>query len=337
MEKQKDTKAIDDLITQYLSEGLNEDEFREMKSRIDASEVHKKDFLRRREIWFSTVSANEARIYDIEKGYKKFLTRTSTKKKSSRVVYMRIARYAALVLLVISVAIGSYRIGSQQVKEQFGDISIEAPLGSKTKTYLPDGTLVWLNAGSKIRYSQGFGVENRKIFLSGEGYFDVIKNEKLSFDVITDEIQVNVLGTKFNFRNYSDDLEACISLLEGKVGLKSKFLTETKDQFLFPDQKIILNKKDGSFNISSVKASNTVEWTNGYLYFDEELLSDIVRELERSYFVKIDMSDEKLKDFRFYGIFKRSDLTIEEVMELLHSTGKLDYSITGKKIVLRAK
>ena len=80
------------------------------------------------------------------------------------------------------------------MKDTFADISVEAPLGSKTKLYLPDGTLVWLNAGSRMTYSQGFGVDNRKVELEGEGYFEVKRNEKVPFFVKTKDLQLQVLG-----------------------------------------------------------------------------------------------------------------------------------------------
>lgn len=110
---------------------------------------------------------------------------------------------------------------------------MEAPLGSRTKLTLPDGTLVWLNAGSRITYSQGFGVGNRKIELIGEGYFEVKRNEEVPFLVKTNSLLVKVLGTKFNFRDYPDDAEAIVSLSEGKVALNN-LLKKEKEAFCYP-------------------------------------------------------------------------------------------------------
>ena len=86
--------------------------------------------------------------------------------------------------------------GRSECKDTFADISVEAPLGSRTKLYLPDGTLVWLNAGSRMTYSQGFGVDNRKVELEGEGYFEVQRNEKLPFFVKTKDLQFAGIGNK---------------------------------------------------------------------------------------------------------------------------------------------
>lgn len=122
-------------------------------------------------------------------------------------------------------------------------ITVEAPYGSKTKLYLPDGTLVWLNAGSKMSYAQDFGINERSLNLSGEAYFEVTRNEEIPFKVHTEELDVKVLGTKFNFRNYKDDLEAKVCLLEGKVALN----TRQKETILHPDQQALLDKKQENY------------------------------------------------------------------------------------------
>ena len=235
-----------------------------------------------------------------------------------------------------SVLFPSLPTGTEQVKKQFAEMVVEAPLGSKTRLYLPDGTLVWLNAGSTITYSQGFGVEERKLKLSGEGYFEVTRNKQLPFEITTKELQLRVLGTKFNFRNYPEDEEVSVSLLEGKVSLRN-YLKNDALCYLEPDQKAILNKKNGKLMVSASEARYTAEWTNGFLFFDEELLPDIIKELERSYNVKIYIEDESLKTFRFYGNFVRKEQTIQEILEMLASTGKLEYKIEGKTVRLSSR
>ena len=116
----------------------------------------------------------------------------------------------------------------------------------------------------------------------GEGYFEVRRNEKLPFFVKTKDLQLQVLGTKFNFRDYPEDHEVVVSLLEGKVELNN-LLKKEKEAILAPDERAILNKTNGRMTVETVTASNASQWTDGYLFFDEELLPDIVKELERSY------------------------------------------------------
>lgn len=158
----------------------------------------------------------------------------------------------------------------------------------------------------------------------------------MPFLVQTKDLQVSVLGTKFNFRNYLADEEATVSLIEGKV-LVWNILKDTNKLELEPDQKVFLNKKSGEMRITTLQASHSMEWTNGLLFFDEELLVDIVKELERSYDVRIHLMDKSLESYRFYGHFIRKDLKIEEIMKLLESTNKITYKKEGKEIKLEPK
>ncbi|MCA6028646.1 DUF4974 domain-containing protein [Bacteroides thetaiotaomicron] len=335
---EEENKHIDELIANYLTEGLDKNALDELKTWIAASAENQQYFIRQREIWFSAVSREAASVYDKDKAFENFRNRVESQKEiqsTSRRGFSLSAlwRYAAVVAIIIAVGCISYWQGEVNVKDTFADISVEAPLGSKTKLYLPDGTLVWLNAGSRMTYSQGFGVENRKVELEGEGYFEVKRNEKIPFFVKTKDLQLQVLGTKFNFRDYPEDHEVVVSLLEGKVGLNN-LLREEKEAVLSPDERAVLNKANGLLTVESVTASNASQWTDGYLFFDEELLPDIAKELERSYNVKIHIANDSLKTFRFYGNFVRREQNIQEVLEALASTEKMQYKIEERNITI---
>ena len=335
---EEENKHIDELIANYLTEDLDKNALDELKTWIAASAENQQYFIRQREIWFSAVSREAASVYDKDKAFENFRNRVESQKEiqsTSRRGFSLSAlwRYAAVVAIIIAVGCISYWQGGVKVEDTFSDISVEAPLGSKTKLYLPDGTLVWLNAGSRMTYSQGFGVDNRKVELEGEGYFEVKRNEKIPFFVKTKDLQLQVLGTKFNFRDYPEDHEVVVSLLEGKVGLNN-LLREEKEAVLSPDERAVLNKANGLLTVESVTASNASQWTDGYLFFDEELLPDIAKELERSYNVKIHIANDSLKTFRFYGNFVRREQNIQEVLEALASTEKMQYKIEERNITI---
>ena len=335
---EEENKHIDELIANYLTEGLDKNALDELKTWIAASAENQQYFICQREIWFSAVSREAASVYDKDKAFENFRNRVESQKEiqsTSRRGFSLSAlwRYAAVVAIIIAVGCISYWQGEVNVKDTFADISVEAALGSKTKLYLPDGPLVWLNAGSRMTYSQGFGVDNRKVELEGEGYFEVKRNEKIPFFVKTKDLQLQVLGTKFNFRDYPEDHEVVVSLLEGKVGLNN-LLREEKEAVLSPDERAVLNKANGLLTVESVTASNASQWTDGYLFFDEELLPDIAKELERSYNVKIHIANDSLKTFRFYGNFVRREQNIQEVLEALASTEKMQYKIEERNITI---
>ncbi len=209
------------------------------------------------------------------------------------------------------------------MENAFADIVIEAPVGARTCMYLPDGTQVWLNSCSRLTYSQGFGINDRNLKLEGEGYFEVSRNEQLPFIIHTQEVDVTVLGTQFNFKNYADDSEASVSLLSGKVKL-SNHLRQEETLYLQPNEKMTLNKLTGEMKTTRTQVQNSKIWTHDELFFDEELLEDIAKKLMRNYDVKIEVADS-LKNTRFYGSFKMSGSTIEQVLETISSTNRMKY------------
>lgn len=286
-------------------------------------------------LWFSALAADDSHVYDVDKAFDHFVSRTRQKRHTflsiSKVVYGA----AAVILFLITSTI-CYWWGEQQLQNQFANIWVEAPLGAKTKLVLPDSTLVWLNAGSKIVYSQGFGVKDRHLRLNGEAYFEVTKNEKLPFDVMTKELNVKVLGTKFNFRNYDEDEEVTVNLLEGKVQLEN-YVKKMGINYLSPSEKVTLNKLTGEMIISRAEARNAKEWTNDGLFFDEMPLSDIVKELNRSYNVEIHIADERLAPKRFYALFNRKEQTIYNVLDIITATNQVKYKVAGDSILLYAK
>lgn len=201
---EEENRHIDELIASYLTEGLDKNALDELKTWIVASAENRQYFIQQREIWFSAVNREAASVYNKDKAFENFRNRVESRKKTqstSRQGFSLSAiwRYAAVVAIMIAVGCISYWQGEVNVKDTFADISVEAPLGSKTKLYLPDGTLVWLNAGSRMTYSQGFGVDNRKVELEGEGYFEVKRNEKVPFFVKTKRFAVAGAGNKIQF------------------------------------------------------------------------------------------------------------------------------------------
>lgn len=287
------------------------------------------------EIWFSSVSEEELSKYDKDAAFAAFQNRVAEAESQPRAVTRRLGwlKYAAAVAAVVAVGFFSYRGGQSQLETAMGDIVVEAPQGSRTQMTLPDGTKVWLNAGSKISYSQSFGLVNRLVLLAGEGYFEVAHNEELSFSVESENVRVKVLGTKFNFRDYPSDAEATVSLAEGSVAMNSQ-QHPADEQLLKPGQRATVDKQTGKIRVEEYEVANATQWTSGKLIFDGEPLQEIVKTLERSYNVKITIADNRLLTLRFYGDFLRQKQTLSEVLDALAATGKIKYNIKGKDVTL---
>lgn len=288
------------------------------------------------ELWVSSAVADETQQYDVDQAFERFRKRTGLDQsgRQSYKWYRTWSVAAVAIVLLGLITVTAYWQGSRQIQSNFSDIVVEAPLGSKTKLTLPDGSTVWLNAGSKMVYSQGFGVRDRRLAFQGEGYFEVEKNDEMPFLVQTHDVNVTVVGTKFNFRNYPEDEEAVVELLEGKVALENQ-LKEEAVRYLSPNEKMVLHKATGEMDITSAKVKEATLWTENILLFDEDLLPDIVRELERSYHVQIEIENEDLKQTRFYGQFNQLEQNIYDVLDMLSETGKLKYHEEGKVIYLK--
>lgn len=286
------------------------------------------------ELWFSSVSEEKLAKYNKDVAFAAFQKRVAEIKQPKKTKsHLGWVKYAAVIAAIVSVGYFSFKGGQNDIESGFGDIVIVTPQGSRTQLALPDGSMVWLNAGSKISYSQGFGYTVRLVRLIGEGYFEVAHDEKLPFSVESDNVRVKVLGTKFNFRDYPTDAEATVSLNEGSVSMSTS-KNPGDDKLLKPGQRATVDKRTGLIRVEDYEVANSRQWTNGRLLFDGEPLQEIVNTLERSYNVKITISDKNLLPLRFYGDFLRQEQTLSEVLDVLASTGKLRYEQEGKNVTL---
>ena len=331
------TAHIDELISTFLAEGLEADVLEELKAWIAESEENRVHFMKCQEIWFSAVQEQEGKYYDQEKAFELFENRVEKQKAEKRKaripVWRGLYKYAVAILLFGFISYFSYQKGENSLRNALAEIEVEAPSGSQTRLHLPDGTTVLLNSDSRITYAQDLGVNSREVTLQGEGYFEVAHNQKIPFYVKTEDVQVRVLGTKFNFRDYPEDGEVVVSLIEGKVALKNKIRQEA-DLVLMPDEQMVLDKKEKVMKKESMNAQAVLQWAEGCLSFDETPLLEVAKILERSYDVEIEFTEESLKELRFYGNFNRTKQGLNDILNALSATGKVHYMLKGEKIVL---
>ena len=205
--------------------------------------------------------------------------------------------------------------------------TIDIPIGGEYQLVLADGTKVWLNADSKLLYDNNFGINNRDVTLCGEGYFEVSKNKNLPFQVISDDIKVEVLGTKFNVKNYPEDPNIKVALLEGSVMLYDSL----ESTILKPNQIAQYDKQNKKTTLKTIEAENTSAWINGHLYFDEENMETIALALERAFDVNITIKDDTLKKMIFYGDFIIESNNIDEIMNIMAATNKFNYHYKIRK------
>ena len=313
-----------DLLYRFFEGHASVEEMKSIKEWAETSEENSK-LLRRERKLFNAI---------ILSGRLKRMERQTAKKKNYFI--REFLKVASVVVITVGVTAALFSVGKDKDDVNVAMQTITVPAGQRVNLDLPDGSNVWLNAGTTMKYPVSFMKGKREVILNGEAYFEVRKNEKLPFDVMTKELNVKVLGTKFNFRNYDEDEEVTVNLLEGKVQLEN-YVKKMGINYLSPSEKVTLNKLTGEMIISRAEVKNAKEWMNGGLFFDEMPLSDIVKELNRSYNVKIHIVDEQLAHNRFYALFNRKEQSIYNVLDIITATNQVRYKVEGDSILLYAK
>lgn len=215
---------------------------------------------------------------------------------------------------------------------------VSVPFGKNMNIILSDGTKVWLNAGSRFAFPQKFEGKKRAVFLEGEGYFEVVKNEKMPFIVSTNTVDVEVLGTKFNLSAYHSDNFCETVLLEGSVDVKGDGILLIERVNLKPNQKAVYlaDKKElKAYDLPN--ASNYAAWVNGWYQFSDEDLIKVLDKLERYYNVHF-ITNQNLT-LNAYPVSGKLDLrkSINEVMEILSKVANIDYRMVEKQIIIKDK
>lgn len=199
---------------------------------------------------------------------------------------------------------------------------IETPMGGQYQVNLPDGSRVWLNSGSYLRYPVNFSNGERKIEISGEVYFEVAKIEGIPFKVQVGEQTIEVLGTHFNVMAYDDENSINTTLVEGSV----KVTNGNQSTIIIPGQQSIL--KNGEFEVVSVDIDEVIAWKNGFFVFKNENLKSIMRKISRWYDVDV-IYQGNIVDKSFGGKISRSR-NISELLKILESTGSIHFEIIPK-------
>lgn len=280
---------------------------------------------------------------------------------SRRISLRKYLTWSAAALFVLSFGAGF--IYYQQTKKQAFSSQpstgnelaneISTRYGSKTRVRLPDGSQVWLNAGSKLNYTKDFGREIREVQLIGEGYFDVVRNPQKPFVIHTSSVDVKVLGTQFNVKSYPGDKTTETSLVHGSVEVVVRKRPDEK-YILKPNEKIVvLNEDTASRAVAGARSKATkepiiairqltykegdsialeTEWTYNKLSFDDESFDEVARKMERWYDVRFEFRNKQLADIRIKGSLINE--TLPQAMEALQYANRFRYDIQGKTVIV---
>lgn len=225
---------------------------------------------------------------------------------------------------------GEEELDYQQTIRETEIHTLTTPRCGAYQLRLADGTQVWLNAESRLKYPSRFTGEQRVVELEGEGYFKVMPDTKRPFIVKSGNITTEVLGTEFNVRTYVSD-DSHVTLLKGSV--KVKDVSSSSEVVIRPGEDAHL-QGDGTFDVREVDTDNYYLWTEGYFYFDNESVVEIMRELGRWYNIRVEFENLRAMNYRLHFLAER-DQKIEEVLQLLNMLGKVQATCENNKISVK--
>ena len=264
----------------------------------------------------------------------------------------RIWRWVAAAAVMVGIG-GSAVWYSESGWNPFGVSSMDKVLsvanGGRSKIILSDGTVVWLNAGSRLYYPDVFVGSKREVRLKGEAFFDVAKHVGMPFLVHAGKVTIRVLGTRFDVKAYEGEAAVTTTLISGKVQVTMDEEQEKKI-VLSPNEKLTVMNPVTESEGAPERVGNALHylvqgvpraggdslpetaWVEDRLVFSNETFDEVARVLERRFDVRIDIMDERLRDAHLSGVFEKE--TIRQVLDILKMTTKFNYSIEGKKVRL---
>jgi transmembrane sensor len=360
-----------DLAIKLLNGYASSLELELLRSWIAQSTKNKAEFIQIKILWMASAQVNKNKPFDTQKALLELNRKIAFKEeKTSRAAFFSIRsalKIAAALLLTFSLgSLGTFFTMKNKIAHPLdkNPIYVYAPKGSKAITILPDGTKVWLNAGSSLIYDAGrYGKSDREVTLIGEGFFKVVSNAHKPFIVNAKNIEVRALGTEFNVKAYPEENKVETTLVTGivKIDYKNQDYSITLkpnqqvtlytgiakiDEATFTDPDKIDTKKLGEMKLESSPSISTktsitdVEKTNLYTswkdnkwIFEGEEIGKLATLLERRFNISIVFNSEELRKYRFTGTFENE--TVEQVMKVLKLTAPLEYEIGKGKVTLK--
>jgi ferric-dicitrate binding protein FerR (iron transport regulator) len=207
---------------------------------------------------------------------------------------------------------------------------LSTPRGKTFEVVLGDGSKIWLNADSRLEYPSCFVGDRRVVKLYGEAYFQISKDEKRPFIVETDGLQTIVLGTEFNVRNYKKE-NSHVTLIEGSVKVNN---TANEYSVVLSPGENARVMEDGSLGVQKVDVDTYIYWRDGYFYFDNRTLAEIMQDIGRWYNVNVVFDDARVMDYKLRYFCKR-DEGIEKAVERLQYLKKAQVSLEGNTVYIR--
>ncbi len=282
-----------------------------------------------------------------EEEYKSFMKLVRRKKTA---VWRTVASIAAAIVFVVSLAwnVISFIPKEDQQQPYAAYLDNQLPLdsltqeiyvsrGARSKVTLPDGSTVWLNSDSRLRFPVAFASDKRSVELSGEAYFDVVKNEQCPMLIsLKNNYMIEVLGTQFNVRAYEDEEDVQTALYSGVINLlKDDAEKQSVDKVLNMQPNDVCIVKEQTIRVqksTEERMARIAAWKDGSVYFDNTPLGEVLKSIERHHGVNIHVSDQSILNYSITARF--DDESAVQIMNMLRYIAPIDYRMEGKEFTL---
>jgi ferric-dicitrate binding protein FerR (iron transport regulator) len=354
MEKELDIELY---IINYLNGSMSKDQEREFLQWVNESGENGEIFSQYCARWELSILASDKNESNTGVNWRRTEFRINPGMRF-KLSIKQFGRYAALIIIAFIAGMGAFRaIFIETGNKQVSWITNETPYASKSIITLPDGSQVWINAGTKLKYASDFNETGRILYLDGEAYFQVNTNRKKPFRVFTSGIIVTATGTRFNVRAYPEDNYVETTLVEGKVMVNREDELHDGGILMKPSQKLTFYKENNSTKIeedgnedseisrkeviplkkevvlnSNVETAVYTSWKDMEWIIQNEKLSSLAVDLQRRYNVVIRIDDPRVQDFAYTG--KLKDETLEQVMNVICQTSPINYKLDGKNVII---
>lgn len=209
--------------------------------------------------------------------------------------------------------------------------TVKVPIGGEYQMTLSDGTKVWLNSNSEIKFPIKFLGKQRKVYLKGEAYFKVAHNKKKPFITKLEKGNIKVLGTEYNINAYKEENQITTTLVKGSIRFTSS--NKEHNEILKPNQQIIYNLEKNTSIIKDVDPYAYIAWKEGKFYFKSMELDKILRQLKRWYGFNIFYTNEELKNYKFRGVILK-EMPLDQALNLIEETTDIRFIIKGETVTV---
>ncbi len=317
------------LIGKYLTGKESNEDFDSLNEWINQSADNKKMFDLLKDEKNMADAFDEFETFDKELAWKRYTVHIDNLSLRKLIAFWKFA--AVFFFLIGCAGILGYLTKENTAMPQVANetyTTISTNYGQNSKVILPDSSVVWINSGTTLSYNTNFAVNDRKVKLIGQAFFQVARNENMPLTVSCNDLKVKVLGTKFDVYAYPEDRNIRVVLESGSVELL-KSNDQSTVQMLKPGEKAEFDTENRKLSISNVDVYNYTSWKDGILIFKDESMANVLEKLKRRYNIDIEVKDKKIFQLIFNATIVNE--SVDEIFDLMKFTCAITYTIVPSR------